>query len=538
MSEVAVPETPKADGPMLEIAGLKKRFGGILAINGAEFAVRPGSITALIGPNGAGKTTLFNVVTGFYSPEAGMIRYRGDSIYGKRPDVIARGGMVRTFQITKALAAMPVIDNMLLAGPRHPGERLIGLLTQPRRARRRERELEEHAYELLKTFNLDGKANDYAGTLSGGQRKLLELARALMTEPEMVLLDEPMAGINPTLGRRLLEHIEQLRGEKGVTFLFVEHDMDVVMKHSDEIVVMAEGRVIAHGLPEEVRTDERVVDAYLGGAREPSPVAPRATEAQRPEVQDAKSVLRVNDLVAGYTPEVDILNDVEIDVREGEIVTIVGPNGAGKSTLMKAVFGLVPPRAGRIELHGESITGERPHNVTRKGVSYVPQLDNVFPSLTVRENLELGAIAGSSIDVDERMERMFELFPRLEERQRQQAGTMSGGERQMLAMARALMPEPHVLLLDEPSAGLAPAFVDAIFEKVEEVNATGVTILMVEQNARRALAMSDRGYVLDLGTNRFEGPGSELLADPKVADLYLGGGSGRLDAATDANGDA
>ena len=507
----------------LEIDGLYKTFGGIHAINGAEFAVKEGSITALIGPNGAGKTTLFNVVTGFYRPESGMIRYRGDSIFGKRPHVIARRGMVRTFQITKALAAMPVIDNMMLAGPDQPGERLLGLFTQPGRARRRERELEERAYELLKTFNLEENANHYAGTLSGGQRKLLELARALMTEPEMVLLDEPMAGINPTLGRRLLEHIEQLRAEKGVTFLFVEHDMDVVMKHSDEVIVMAEGRVIAHGRPEEVRTDKRVVDAYLGGGGDTSAAEPTTPGAEPPSRPEATSVLRVNDLVAGYTPEVDILNGVDIDVREGEIVTIVGPNGAGKSTLMKSVFGLVRPRAGRIELHDANITGERPHNVTRKGVSYVPQLDNVFPNLTVRENLELGAIAGGSIDVEDRMKQMFALFPRLEERHRQQAGTMSGGERQMLAMARALMPNPHVLLLDEPSAGLAPAFVDAIFEKVEEVNATGVTILMVEQNARRALAMSDRGYVLDLGTNRFEGRGSELLTDPKVAELYLGG---------------
>ena len=235
------------------------------------------------------------------------------------------------------------------------------------------------------------------------------------------------------------------------------------------------------------------------------------------------ALLRADGLVAGYVPEVDILNGVSIKVREGEIVTIVGPNGAGKSTLLKCIFGLLPPRSGRVELHGEDITGRRPHVITRRGMSYVPQLDNVFPSLSVEENLEMGAIAGRDGDLRERMDAMYELFPRLAERRRQAAGTMSGGERQMVAMARALMPGPDVLLLDEPSAGLAPAFVDAIFEKVLDVNRVGVTVLVVEQNARRALAMSHRGYVLDLGRNRFEGPGRELLENPKVAELYLGG---------------
>jgi neutral amino acid transport system ATP-binding protein len=244
----------------------------------------------------------------------------------------------------------------------------------------------------------------------------------------------------------------------------------------------------------------------------------------------ADPVLRVEDLTAGYTPEVDILVGVEIDVHEHEIVTIVGPNGAGKSTLMKSVFGLVPPRTGSIKLRGKEITKLQPHEVTRSGVSYVPQLDNVFPNLTVRENLELGALAGGDEPLDDRLERIFALFPRLEERRTQSAGTMSGGERQMVAMGRALMPGPEILLLDEPSAGLAPAFVDAIFEKVIEVNRAGVTILMVEQNARRALAISHRGYVLDLGQNKFTGPGPELIADPKVADLYLGGGAGRIDS--------
>ena len=240
------------------------------------------------------------------------------------------------------------------------------------------------------------------------------------------------------------------------------------------------------------------------------------------------TVLSVEGVVAGYTPEVDILNGVSIHVNEGEIVTVVGPNGAGKSTLIKTIFGLLRPRTGQISLRDQSISGRKPHDITRLGMSYVPQVDNVFPTLTVEENLEMGALDSGS--KRQQIDRMYELFPRLGERTNQAAGTMSGGERQMVAMARALMPDPHVLLLDEPSAGLAPAFVEAIFEKVEEINNAGVTIVMVEQNARRALGMSSRGYVLDLGKERFEGPGKELLNDPKVAELYLGG-TARVDAA-------
>ncbi len=239
-------------------------------------------------------------------------------------------------------------------------------------------------------------------------------------------------------------------------------------------------------------------------------------------------ILTTKDVVAGYIPEVDILNGASMRAAQGEVVTIVGPNGAGKSTLIKTIFGLLTPRSGSIVYRGDEISGLRPHDITRRGLSYVPQLDNVFPTLTVEENLELGALAKGK--PTERIERMYELFPRLGERRKQDAGTMSGGERQMVAMARALMPDPDVLLLDEPSAGLAPAFVDAIFEKVKEVNEAGVTIVMVEQNAVRALAMSNRGYVLDLGKDRYEGRGQDLINDPQVAELYLGGGGGRTEA--------
>jgi neutral amino acid transport system ATP-binding protein len=258
------PEDRRDGKPILEITDLHKRFGGIQAVGGASLDVREGSITALIGPNGAGKTTLFNVVTGFYPGDRGSVVLQGREVFRAPPHRIAELGMVRTFQITKALAAMPVIDNMMLAAPDQPGEKLRNLVFRPGPSRRREKEARERALELLDTFDLRHLADHYAGTLSGGQRKLLEFARALMAEPRLLMLDEPMAGINPTLGGRLLEHMQELRRQRGMTFLFVEHDMEVVMGHSDRVIVMAEGRVIADGEPEQVRTDQAVIDAYLG----------------------------------------------------------------------------------------------------------------------------------------------------------------------------------------------------------------------------------------------------------------------------------
>jgi ABC-type branched-subunit amino acid transport system ATPase component len=239
-------------------------------------------------------------------------------------------------------------------------------------------------------------------------------------------------------------------------------------------------------------------------------------------------ILEAHDLVAGYVPEVDILHGVDLVVHPGEMVTLVGPNGAGKSTLVKAVVGLLPPRGGRVLLRGEDITGEKAHRIVAKGVGYVPQRENVFPSMTVEENVELGLTPRRG-DGAGRTQEVFELFPQLAARRRQAAGTLSGGERQMLAMARTLAAAPDIVVLDELSAGLSPIFVDAVFTKIAEINAAGTTILMVEQNARRALAMSHRGYVLDVGLNRFTGTGAELLGDPRVVELYLGG-TGRLDA--------
>ena len=254
------------DRAILSVSGLELRFGGVRALAGTELEVRRGSITALIGPNGAGKTTLFNAITGFYRVDRGTAIFDGQPLLGKPPHAIARLGMARTFQLTKTLAAMPVLDNMMLAAPDQPGERLGNVILRPRGWRSREAEVRERALELLDTFSLRDQAKAYAGTLSGGQRKLLELARVLMLEPRLILLDEPMAGINPALAQRLLAHIHELRERRGVTFLFIEHDMEVVMGQSDRVIVMSEGKVIAHGTPEQVSRDARVIDAYLGSA--------------------------------------------------------------------------------------------------------------------------------------------------------------------------------------------------------------------------------------------------------------------------------
>jgi ABC-type branched-subunit amino acid transport system ATPase component len=235
------------------------------------------------------------------------------------------------------------------------------------------------------------------------------------------------------------------------------------------------------------------------------------------------TLLAANTLRGGYGT-IDILHGVSLEVRAGEIVSVIGPNGAGKSTAFKTIVGFLRPREGRVLFNGEDITGLRPDLVLRRGLAYVPQGRIVFPQMTVLENLEMGAyIERDGARIAAALERVYALFPILAERRRQNAGTMSGGEQQMVAIARALMTSPRLILLDEPSLGLSPKFVTLIFERLVEMRDAGFTLMLVEQNATRALAIADRGYVLELGKNRFEGPGEQLLADPEVKRLYLGG---------------
>ncbi|ELZ78628.1 putative branched-chain amino acids ABC transporter ATP-binding protein [Haloferax larsenii JCM 13917] len=250
----------------LRVEGLRKSFGGITAVDGATFQVESGSLTGLIGPNGAGKSTTFNLITGMIKPDAGTVTFNGEDITGRDPHEVANRGMVRTFQIARELSEMTVLENMMLAPQRQRGEELWRSVLPGVRndVREQEEELLERVWEVLDFFDIDHIAEEYAGNLSGGQRKLLEMARALLTDPDMLLLDEPFAGVNPTLEKKLLKHIHELR-EQGYTFLLVEHDMDLIMNNCEHVIVLHQGRVLTEGTPNDIRSNEEVIEAYLGG---------------------------------------------------------------------------------------------------------------------------------------------------------------------------------------------------------------------------------------------------------------------------------
>jgi branched-chain amino acid transport system ATP-binding protein len=251
----------------LEVEDLRKVFGGIRAVDGTSFRVEAGSLTGLIGPNGAGKSTTFNCITGIHEPTAGAVRFGGEDVTGLAPYTLAQQGLVRTFQIARELSEMTVLENVMLAPPGQVGESALRSVLPGLRddVIRNETEVRDSAWETLEFFEIDHLAHEHAGSLSGGQRKLLEMARVLMTDPQMVLLDEPLAGVNPTLEEKLLERIHELRREQGLTFLLVEHDMDVIMNNCEHIIVMHQGSVLAEGDAETIKSDERVLEAYLGG---------------------------------------------------------------------------------------------------------------------------------------------------------------------------------------------------------------------------------------------------------------------------------
>jgi len=458
-------------------------FGGVKAASDVSLRAEPGNITSLIGPNGAGKTTVLNMLSGFYRPDAGAIRIGGDEVQGRAAWRVARAGIARTYQTTQLFGSMTVAENLAIAGG---GEALLSFVNY--------------------RADLDVRAAD----LPHVDKRLVEIARALATRPSVLLLDEPAAGLSKQDKRTLAVLLRRI-ADSGIAVVLVEHDMDVVMGISDTVVVLDAGLVIASGAPAEVQRDPAVRKAYLGEhALEPR--GARSAEAGGP-------FLVVGRLEAGYGAE-PVLKGVDLEVREREMVAVLGANGAGKSTLMRAISGLLRPVKGGIAFAGEDITRLPAHNVMPRGLVLVPEGRQVFPELSVLHNLELGAFRRKE-RASQDIEAMLERFPRLRERLHQRAGLLSGGEQQMLAIARGLMARPKLLLLDEPSLGLAPAVINDLFAALDRLRAESATILLVDQMAGLALALADRAYVIEGGRIVAEGAASEIAATGALEKAYL-----------------
>ena len=486
----------------LVIAGIGISFGGIRAAEGVSVTAEPGAVTSIIGPNGAGKTTVLNMVSGFYRPGTGSIRLGARELAGAPAHAIARAGIARTYQTTRLFGTLGVLDNVALAI--EPGRLL-------RRTRARDR---EDAAALLAFAGYAGALDRPASELPHVDRRLVEIARALAGRPRVLLLDEPAAGLTRADTDRLGQLLRRIAA-RGVAVVLVEHDMPLVMGLSDHILVMDAGRPIAAGPPVEIRRNPAVLRAYLGGAD--TPARPRAAPWEGP----ADAVLSALRLTAGYGAA-PVLDRLDLDVHPGETVALLGANGAGKSTAMRALAGLIRPVEGSVVLQDRPIAALPAHRIARLGLALVPEGRQVFPELTVVENIRLGAHGrGGRIDPAE-VEALLDRFPRLRERAGSRAGLLSGGEQQMLAIARGLMARPRILLLDEPSLGLAPAMINALYATVAELRDQGVTILIVDQMAQLALTVADRGYVLEQGRVVTAGTAAELAADKGLEAAYLG----------------
>jgi ABC-type branched-subunit amino acid transport system ATPase component/ABC-type branched-subunit amino acid transport system permease subunit len=511
-----------AGAPLLSVKGVSVHFGGLKAVDEVSLEVQEGQIVALIGPNGAGKTTLFNAVSRLQKPTSGTVEFAGQEVTKLATADTARLGMARTFQNLRIYVNMSVLENVLVGCHRHERSGFwAGGLGLPHQ-RREEKASRERALQALAAVGLADKAFLPAASLPYGSQRLVEIARALASEPRLLLLDEPAAGMNAAERAHLVEQIRSIR-DSGITVLLVEHDIELVMGISEQVYVLDYGRLIAQGKPEVVQKDPAVIEAYLGVKLEHRHDLCQTRELTDGSCPEPEDLLVVEGLTTSYGA-IEALRGVSFAVPKGEVVAILGANGAGKSTLLHTISGLLRPKAGSVTYQGVDITRLAPEKIAARGLCQVPEGRRLFRELSVQDNLVVGSSGrkdwrGSLADD---IAYVYELFPILGERRRQPAGTLSGGEQQMLAIGRALIGRPQLLLLDEPSMGLAPLVVERIFEALAQLNKDGLTMLMVEQSAEMALSLAHRGLVLQTGQVVVSGLAEALKTDDRVQASYLG----------------
>ena len=548
---------------LLRVEGLRKSFGGVQAVQGVSFELAAGELLALIGPNGAGKSTCFNMLGGQLAPDGGRVLLAGQDITGLPPRAIWRLGVGRTFQIAQTFASFTVLQNVQQA-----------LLSHDRRSWRWWRPAQRHrapdALALLAQVGMEPQAQRPCSELAYGDVKRVELAMALAHAPRLLLMDEPTAGMAPAERLALMQLVARIARERAMGVLFTEHSMDVVFGQADRVAVLVRGQLLAEGPPEAMRQDERVQAAYLGGALEEGPqegvdvagphprplpegegekpgnlasvIATHRPSWQRPVVPDslplppgegrgeglppAAPLLAVEHLNAWYGAA-HILHGVSLTVGRGEVVALMGRNGAGKSTTLKSIAGLLARTEGQVRLQGRAIHGLPAHQIARLGLGYVPEDRRIFTDLTVLQNLEVGRQAPRHWPDGQPAPHwtpatLFALFPNLGEMPHRPGGQMSGGEQQMLSVARTLMGQPLLVLLDEPSEGVAPLIVAQMARAILQLKARGVGILLSEQNLTLAQAVADRAYVLEKGQIVHEAPMAELARDARARQAYLG----------------
>ena len=501
--------TERAPRSGLEVKGLSIAFGGTQAVSEVALAARALQVTSIIGPNGAGKTTLLNLIGGFYRPDRGRMTLDAQALPQGTTHRIARAGVARTFQTTQLFPRMSVLENVLIAQRKGRLGGLHRALFGPSQSS----EAQTIAEGLLAFVGYAGPLDRLGQELPHVDRRLVEIARALATQPRVLMLDEPAAGLDSGDTERLGSLLQQIAG-LGIAVIIIEHDMNLVMGISDHIVVLDAGKRIVAGAPAAVRAHPEVRAAYLGdGALE---IARTGATAQGTEV-----VLNTAGLAAGYGA-IPVLADIGLEVKRGELVALLGANGAGKSTLMRAISGLHRPLTGSVLLLGREIQRLSAHRIARSGVTLVPEGRQVFPELSVADNILMGALGLDRRTAEAEVERLLERFPMLARLRDRRAGLLSGGEQQMLAIARGLAARPQIVLLDEPSLGLAPAIVDALYRVLEELRSQGTTILLVDQMARLALSIADRAYVLQSGRVVQQGSAEEIRNDAALEKAYLG----------------
>ena len=485
--------------PYLEVRGLVKRFGGLVAVNDVGFDIRPGEILGLIGPNGSGKSTVMKLIMGIERPNAGSVKVKGVEMAGWPSHRIARAGVGLVFQHSRPLHRQTVLENIKLA-----------LLPDSLLRLAAESHVDGRAREIARSVGLGDVMQRHPSTLPFADLRRMEMAKAIARDPAVVLIDEPFAGLTAAEVGVFSELIRGFRAA-GHAVLLVDHNVKSVAALVDRVFAMYLGQRVAEGTADEVMRNETVRRVYLGGSL-------TAVERRASAAKAKPPLLRVGDLSVLYG-KAQALEKVSLEVREGEFVSVVGLNGAGKTTLFNAISGLVP-YSGSIRFGGHDLRGMTAGAIARGGIAQCPETRELFGDMSVRENLDLGGQHLPAASRAKQLAWLFELFPILQSRQAQTARTLSGGEQQMLAIGRALMMQPKLLILDEPTLGLAPVILEQLSKALERLRqTTPITVLLGEQNVIFALPHADRVYLLEHARVVWEGDPPRFAA--QMGDGYL-----------------